>query len=72
MTGDQRVTSAMESNNPQDTDILIRTMMDNGTPEEVDFPADLRNIKKPKSFNKRKGDKSGKKSAPEYREPIRI
>merc|ERR1712243_454279 len=34
--------------------------------------ADLRNIPKPKLFNKRKGKKVEKKSAPEYREPIQI
>ena len=47
-------------------------MVENVSHEDIDFPADLRNIPKPKSFNKRKGKKVEKKSAPEYREPVQI
>merc|ERR1712215_271724 len=72
LTGDQRVDRAMENDNPSGADALIRKMVENVSHEDIDFPADLRNILKPKSFNKRKGKKGEKKSAPEYKEPVRI
>merc|ERR1712240_671198 len=72
LTGDQRVDKAIETNNPSGADILLRRMVENVNPEDVDFPADLRNIPKPKSFNKRKDRKEEKKSAPEYKEPVQI
>ena len=72
LTGDQRVDRAMENDNPSGADALLRKMVENVSHEDIDFPADLRNIPKPKSFNKRKGKKEEKKSAPEYREPVQI
>ena len=47
-------------------------MVENVSHEGIDFPTDLRNIPKPKYFNKKKGNKEVKISAPEYREPIPI
>ena len=41
-------------------------------PEQLEYPQDLRGIKRPKSFNKKKGDKNRKISTPGYQEPIRI
>ena len=72
ITGDQRVENAMASENPHTSDIIIRAMMENATPESIDIPQDLRNIKKPKSFNKRKDKKDKGKFAPEYQAPILI
>ena len=72
LTGDQRIAKTMDADSPQGTDALIRRMVENVSPENIDFPTDLRNIQKPKSFNKRKGDKKEKKSAPEYKAPVRI
>ena len=60
LTGDQRITRAMESDNPQGADAIIRRMIENINPEDIEFPADLRNIKKPKSFNKKKETKKKK------------
>ena len=45
-------------------------MMQNQKPEEIAFPSNLRNIKKPKSFNK-KQEKS-KKSTSKYSEPTAV
>merc|ERR1712126_138020 len=72
LTGDQRVDRAIENNNPSGADVLLRRIIENVNSEDVDFPADLRNIPKPKSFNKRKDKKEEKKSAPEYKEPVQI
>merc|ERR1712240_363356 len=72
LTGDQRVDRAIENNNPSGADVLLRKMVENVNPEDVDFPTDLRNIPKPKSFNKRKDKKEENKSAPEYKEPVQI
>ena len=47
-------------------------MLQNNPPEEIVIPADLRNIPKPKSFNKRKDKNDKKKAAPEYHAPQRI
>merc|ERR1711873_167841 len=66
LTGDQRVDRAIGNNNPSGTDVLLRRIIENVNSEDVDFPADLRNISKPKSFNKRKDKKEENKSAPEY------
>merc|ERR1712215_500585 len=63
---------AMENDNPSGADALIRKMVENVSHEDIDFPVDLRNIPKPKSFNKKNGKKGEKKSTPEYREPVRI
>ena len=70
-TGSERVAKAMRSNNSQGTDATIRNMMQNTHTESIDFPADLRDIRKPKSYNKRKGDNT-KKTKSGYKEPIQI
>merc|ERR1712240_37303 len=72
LTGDQRVDKAIANNNPSGADVLLRKIIENVNSEDVDFPADLRNISKPKSFNKRKDKKEEKKSTPEYKEPVQI
>ena len=60
----------METATPNETDTTIRNMMQNRDPENIIFPADLRDIRKPKSYNKRK--ETNKKSASGYKEPTRI
>merc|ERR1712112_621954 len=72
LTGDQRISRAMESNNSSETDVLLRKIMETEHSEDVEFPTDLRDISKPKYFNKRKDKKDEKKSNPEYKEPVRI
>merc|ERR1712240_458567 len=72
LTGDQRVNRAIESNDPNGTDVLLRRIMETEHSENVEFPTELRDISKPKSFNKRKDRKDEKKSSPEYKEPIRV
>ena len=72
LTGDQRINRAIESNNSSETDVLLRKIMETEHSEDVEFPTDLRDISKPKSFNKRKDRKDEKKSNPEYKEPIRV
>ena len=57
----------MESNIPHGTDATIKTMMQNTSPDHIEFPTDLREIKKPKSYNKRKGEKDNKKATPGYK-----
>ena len=37
----------MESSASHGTDATIRKMVQNTTPEDIEFPADLRDIKKP-------------------------
>merc|ERR1712089_33121 len=66
LTGDQRVNRAMDNNIPSDTDVIIRKMVANVSNETINFPPDLRDIQKPKSFNKKKGNKKDKISAPGY------
>ena len=63
---------AIESSDPSETDVLLRKIMETEHSEDVEFPTDLRDISKPKSFNKRKDKKDEKKSNPEYKEPIRV
>ena len=46
--------------------------MSDKTPENIEFPADLRNIKRPKSFNKKKGKKDKQITTPEYNAPVQI
>ena len=62
----------MDNNIPSSTDEIIRKMVANVSNETINFPTDLRDIQKPKSFNKKKGNKKDKISAPEYRQPIPI
>merc|ERR1712080_571602 len=52
-TGNERIAKAMDTPTPSEIDSFIRKMMQNQKPEEITFPADLRDIRKPKSFNKR-------------------
>merc|ERR1711873_40901 len=42
LTGDQRVDKAIETNNLSGADILLRRMVENVNPENVDFPAALK------------------------------
>merc|ERR1712243_179330 len=72
LTGDQRVDRAIENNDLSGADVLLRRIIENEHSEDIDFPADLRDISKPKSFNKRKDKKKEKKSTPEFKEPVRI
>merc|ERR1712112_755978 len=72
LTGDQRVDRAIENNDPSGTHVLLRKIMETEHSEDVEFPADLRDISKPKSFNKRKDKKDEKKSNPEHKESIRV
>ena len=72
LTGDQRVERAMASENPQASDEIIRNMMRNNDPEDIEYPQDLRGIKKPKSLNKKKGEKDKTISTPGYQAPIQI
>ena len=46
-------------------------MLQSNKQEDVEFPADLRNVKKPRSYNKRKEDKKEKRK-PGYSEPVNI
>ena len=46
-TGSERVTKAMESNTSHGTDATIRKIAQHTTPDNIEFPADLRKIKKP-------------------------
>merc|ERR1712080_755584 len=66
-TGNERIAKAMETPTPSEIDSFIRKMMQNQKPEEIAFPADLRDIRKPKSFNKRQ--EKNKKSTSIYNEP---
>ena len=61
----------METKTPDGTDATIRNMVQNTTPEEVKFPSDLRNIKRPRSYNKRKRDNT-EKGKSGYEEPVQI
>ena len=71
-TGSERITKAMKSNISHGTDATIRSMMQNTNPENIEFPTDLRDIKKPKSYNKKKGDNTDRKATLGYKEPIQI
>merc|ERR1711873_317590 len=71
-TGDQRVERAMENSNQNSTDEIIRQMVSNVSKEAINFPANLTEIQKPKSFNKKKGSKRDKISAPRYNQPLAI
>ena len=71
-TGNERVTKAMESSASHGTDATIRKIVQYTTPEDIEFPADLREIKKPRSYNKRKRDNMEKRTKPGYVEPIQV
>ena len=66
-TGNERISKAMETSTPTETDTTIRKMMQNKKPEKIIFPTDLRDIRKPKSYNKKR--ENNKKPASEYKEP---
>ena len=70
--GDQRIEQARLSSQPNAAEEVIRSMLDNISPEEMDMLHDLRHIQKPKSFNKKKDKNNKRKSAPEYHAPHRI
>ena len=61
----------MGEDNPVGTDETIKKMLQNITPENVDFPSDLRNIKRPRSYNKRKNDNTQRQKSG-YEEPVQI
>ena len=72
LTEDQRIERALGKENPDPIDEFIRKIVENARNERINFPADLTNIQKPRSFNKKNDKKGEKKSDPSYREPIRI
>merc|ERR1711973_90225 len=59
-TGDQRVERAMNNSDQNDTDEIIRKMISNIRKEPINFPPNLTDIQKPKSFNKKKDSKRGR------------
>merc|ERR1712002_1057250 len=71
-TGNHRVTKAMESNASHGTDATIRKIVQYTTPENIEFPADLRKVKKPRAYNKRKRDDMEKRTKTGYIEPIQV
>merc|ERR1711867_139591 len=62
----------MESSNQNSTDEIIRQMVSNVSKEAINFPTNLTEIQKPKSFNKKKGSKRDRISAPKYNQPLAI
>ena len=62
----------MGNSNQNSTDEIIRQMVSNVSKETINFPTNLREIQKPKSFNKKKGCKRDRISAPGYEEPIPV
>merc|ERR1712120_23002 len=71
-TGDQRVERAMNNNDQNDTDEIIRKMISNIRKEPINFPPNLTDIKKPRSYNKKKDSKGAKVSNPTYHHPLAI
>merc|ERR1712237_204939 len=65
-TGDQRVERALTNSDKNNTDDIIRHMISNVRKEPIHFPPNLTDIKRPKSFNKRKDSKRDKISTPRY------
>ena len=47
-------------------------MVSNVSKETINFPPNLTDIQKPKSFNKKKGSKRDRISAPRYNQPLAI
>ena len=62
----------MESNNQNSTDEIIRQMISNIRKEPINFPPNLTDIQKPKSYNKKKDSKRGRISTPRYNQPLAI
>merc|ERR1711895_93918 len=71
-TGNERVTKEMESSASHGTDATIRKIVQYTTPDNIKFPADLRKIKKPRAYNKRKRDDKEKRTKTGYVEPIQV
>merc|ERR1712240_801248 len=71
-TGDQRVERAMNNSDQNDTDEIIRKMISNIRKEPINFPPNLTDIKKPRSYNKKKDSKRAKVSNPIYHRPLAI
>merc|ERR1712082_384941 len=70
-TGNDRLLKALNTANPSKKDKIIKRMLQSDEQEDVEIPTDLRNIKKPRSYNKRKEDKKEKRN-PGYCEPVNI
>ena len=68
-TGNERIAKALETGDPNRTDKVIRNMLQNNKQEDIELPADLRNVKKPRSYNKRKEDNTGRAKS-RYNEPV--
>ncbi len=62
----------MENSNQNNADEIIRQMVSNVSKEAINFPTNLTEIQKPKSFNKKKGSKRDRISAPRYNQPLAI
>ena len=71
-TGSKKVTKTMESNTSHGTDTTIRKIAQHTTPDNIKFPADLREVKKPRAYNKRKRDDMEKRTKTGYVEPIQV
>ena len=69
-TGHDRIEAALKLNAPQGTDAIIRKMMESTKPEAVNIPSNLKDIRKPTSYNKKKGDKTGRNTNTGYIEPV--
>merc|ERR1712114_125520 len=54
------------------TDATIRKIVQYTTPDNIEFPADLRKVKKPRAYNKRKRDNMEKRTKTGYVEPIQV
>merc|ERR1712112_367755 len=54
------------------TDATIRKIVQYTTPENIEFPADQREVKKPRAYNKRKRDDMEKRTKTRYVEPIQV
>merc|ERR1712002_864407 len=70
-TGNDRLSKALNTANPSKTDKIIKRMLQSDEQEDVEIPTDLRNIKKPRSYNKKKENKKEKRN-PGYCEPVNI
>ena len=62
----------MEPNTSHRTDATIRKIVQYTTPENIEFPADRREVKKPRAYNKRKRDDMEKRTETKYVEPIQV
>lgn len=53
-TGQERVEEALKTNSLEDTDAIIRKMMQKTNLDDVNVPTNLQNVKRPRSYNKKK------------------